>query len=108
MKVIGKAIFLNTPCYVLLTYYSNSRPGLQLYDSQTRELFTTASVDVPYAEIPGDSILIKDCSENRGVLKSLVDSGILYYSGKSLEIHSEELFLCYFSKEVLDEIQQEI
>jgi len=73
-----------------ITTYYNGRTAIQLYDAKDGAPLMTASVNIP--ELPEESIerlckkmgidkkrfvLIKDWSENEGVLMSLEEAGVI-------------------------------
>lgn len=57
-------------------YNNNNRPALRIF-LPTGEPLLTASVNVPEANIPEDHILIKDWSENAGILDELIRHNIV-------------------------------
>ena len=61
---------------VEIVTYSNGRPAIQLSDLEGFP-FMTASVNVPHIHLEEDEVVIKDYSENEGVLRFLVDNNIV-------------------------------
>jgi hypothetical protein len=64
------------------TYRSNNRSALELVDPRTGEPFTTATVNLPGVQLADDEIILKDYSENEGMLRSLVDAGVVQDMGR--------------------------
>ncbi len=59
-----------------LNYTSNGNVALVARDAADGSPIGALSINT-YEELPSDVIAIKDYSENEGVLKSLVDNGVL-------------------------------
>ncbi len=57
--------------------YANGRKAIRLLDSDDGSLVAVATVNVPDVELGDDEVLIKNYSENEGVLDSLVDAGLI-------------------------------
>lgn len=57
--------------------YSNGRTALELIDVEDGEVVMVATVNVPNSMIQKDELIIKDYSENEGVLQSLQNAGIV-------------------------------
>lgn len=56
--------------------YSNGRPALQVLSSNGEPL-CTATVNLPEADVPEGHVLVKNYSENRGVLDALIKAGVV-------------------------------
>lgn len=102
MKLIGTCIFLSTQCDVFLGRYAikaksakRSAPYLGLTDSATGEPMATASVNMPdvYDPAPGE-VIIKDYSENEGILKALQEAGIVGSVLRTLPAGYVEVYVC--------------
>jgi hypothetical protein len=57
--------------------YSNGRKALRLIDQEDGLPVMTATVNVPEAELAEKEIIIKNYSENEGVLEFLQENGIV-------------------------------
>lgn len=57
--------------------YSNGRPALEILDAQDGSPIMVATVNIPEVKLREKEIIIKDYSENEGVLKFLQDHGIV-------------------------------
>ena len=78
-----KVIFRGEECIVDMSrcYRGSEVKAIQLYDGQGFPM-CTASVNVPDEHLAADETAIKDYDENTGVLKALVDGGIVTPTGK--------------------------
>lgn len=82
--------FLGCDCEVVKHKYNNGRTALELViakDDEERDLFkgepmTMATVNIPMANLEADEVVIKDYSENEGVLEALVKAGVVKDTGK--------------------------
>lgn len=64
-------------CNVIFTeYHNNSRVAILLVDSTTGEQVATATLNTD-ADLKNDEVIIKDYSENTGMLQALMDAGII-------------------------------
>jgi hypothetical protein len=61
--------------------YRNNRPALELMDG-SGEPFTTATLNLPLVQLAQDEIILRNHSENEGMLASLVDAGIVQDTGR--------------------------
>lgn len=68
--------FHHTPLELVRRQYANGRVCLQAY-TLDGEPYLTATVNVPDVDLEDGQVVIKDYSENAGVLKALVDAGIV-------------------------------
>lgn len=57
--------------------YSNGRPRLQLLDAKDGYPVMVPTVNVPEARLDTNEVVIKNWSENEGILESLQDLGII-------------------------------
>ena len=65
-------------CNVVKRQYSgNDRTALILTDATDGEYLTTASVNVPDIDLKDDEIVIKNYSENEGILEILTKAGLV-------------------------------
>ena len=69
--------FMEWDCTVMLAHYSNKRIALQLNDAHDGEPVVTATVNIPEIPLKDDEVLIKDYSENEGMLELLIREGIV-------------------------------
>jgi len=65
--------------------YYNERLCITLIDANTGEEYLRATVNIPDVELGKDELIIKDYSENEGILKALVDAGVIEETGKYVQ-----------------------
>lgn len=74
--------FLGEVCNVNTSlHYDNGRPSIKLTIAETGEPMATATINVPYVELKEGETIIKDYSENEGMLKVLEEAGIVKSTG---------------------------
>jgi len=67
-------------CYVQFSKYIDGKGTvIQLYDVNDNELVITATVNLPNIPVPPGHVLIKDYSENAGILEALIEAEIISY-----------------------------
>ena len=84
--------FLNCDCEVVKRKYNNGRTALELIiaqDDVEREFYkgepmATATVNIPMANLEADEVIIKDYSENEGMLETLVKARVVKDTGKTI------------------------
>ncbi len=65
-------------CIVHFEVYSNNgRKAIWLLDKETGEENFYASVNIPDVELRENEVIIKDYSENEGVLNALISAGVV-------------------------------
>lgn len=74
---LEKVRFRNFVCIPKWAHYSNGRKALTLSDAEDGEPVATASVNIPSCWIDHDEIIVKNYSENEGMLKALIDAKIV-------------------------------
>ena len=85
--------FLDIKCDIVKLRYPNSRTALELViaeNDEERELYkgepmATATVNIPQVPLERNEVIIKDYSENEGMLETLVKAGIVEDTGKVVE-----------------------
>ena len=75
--------FREWDCQVEFVNYANGRNGLVLRDARDGEEVAVATVNVPDAQLGPKEVLIKDYSENHGMLAALEKAGIVRSTGPS-------------------------
>ena len=58
-------------------YVDNDRLAIMLYDYETHEMIAKSTVNVPEEELNKDEVVIKNYSENEGMLVALRNAGIV-------------------------------
>jgi hypothetical protein len=85
--------FMNWDCKVIKQQYGNGRVALQLVaavDDPNQDIFegdaiATATVNMPEVALAPDEVIIKDYSENEGILDVLLKAGIVELTGKQVQ-----------------------
>lgn len=73
---MGKVVkFKEWTCEVRQAHYGNGRIALELYNHEGS--IAIATVNCPHVEIPSDCIVVKNYSENEGMLEALQEAGIV-------------------------------
>ncbi|MFL5766079.1 MAG: hypothetical protein ACJ77K_19195 [Bacteroidia bacterium] len=66
-------------CEVELGEYPNGRKAIQLFDKKTGDYVLVASINIPDEELSVEEIIIKDYSENSGIMAVLINAKIISY-----------------------------
>lgn len=74
--------FDRTKVTVQIAKYGNNRNAIQLTEADTGFPYMTCTVNMPHVTLNSFEVLIKDYSENEGVLKFLVDNNIVTDTGR--------------------------
>lgn len=77
--------FAGYECTVQLGNYNNNRSSLTLIDKATGDEVAVASVHIPEVRVASDEVLIKDYSENEGMLNALRDAGVVTHTIREVE-----------------------
>jgi hypothetical protein len=72
-----KIRFRHWLCFVKLLYYNNGRVAIQLIDVEDGSPVAVATVNLPQYDLSEDEVIIKDYSENEGVLAALIKGGVI-------------------------------
>ena len=75
--------FKHWNCNMVFAKYSNGRTAIKLMDPETGEPIAVATVNIPECPLTGNEIIIKDYSENEGMLSALVNAGVIEDTGKT-------------------------
>lgn len=86
MNTIGKVNFGGFDCMVQKSNYLNGKTLLRLLDLNDYFPIATATVNISEVELNENEILIKNHSENEGMLETLEKAGIVKDTGKSVRI----------------------
>ena len=84
--------FLDTDCTVQKRQYSNGRVALSLVDEEGP--VATATVNLPGVPLGKNQVLIKDYSENEGILDALVAAGVVKSTGQMVRSGFVEVPVC--------------
>lgn len=85
--------FQDLDCAVTFAQYSNGRVALLLHDADGDEL-AVATVNVPDVALGANEVLVKDYSENKGMLASLEEAGIVRRTDRTVQSGFVALPVC--------------
>jgi len=74
--------------------YHNGRTAIQLISVKDGMPYMVATTNLTTVDLKEDEVLIKDYSENAGVLKFLVENNIVEHDGKVIHEGWVEFALC--------------
>jgi len=74
-------------------YYENSRRAMELI-TKDGEVICVATINIPEVDVPDGHVLIKNWSENEGVLESLLENGVIEDTGIRIPTGYVEAALC--------------
>ena len=69
--------FKDWNCKLVFRYYGNNRTAIQLLDASDGGPVATATVNIPECPLEEDQVIIKTYSENEGMLRALMDAGVV-------------------------------
>jgi hypothetical protein len=82
-------------CRVVRGSYGHSeRIALSLYDLTDGEPVATASVNLPEIVLGPDEVIIKDYSENEGMLDTLILAGVISLPLRVIQLQYVEVYVC--------------
>lgn len=91
--------FLNYDCKVIFGKYQKNnskidRIAIMLIDKDTKEPIADATSNLPTFPLKPYEVLIKNYSENEGILQALIDGGIIEDTGIAISTGFVKLNLC--------------
>jgi len=98
--------FKNKNYLVGLNNYSNGRIAISLIDKIDYSPFMVCTSNLPEYYIEIDEVIIKNYSENKGILDALEYSGIVKYTGKIVTSGYEALEVCTITNQKILEYQE--
>jgi len=99
--------FLGQECVIQLDRYRNGgRVAMTLLIKETGEEMTVATVNVPEIPLKPDEVLIKDYSENEGLLKILEDARIVRATGTSYQSGYVKIPKCMLSPDIPERFRE--
>jgi hypothetical protein len=93
--------FKNWVCKMQIGCYSNKRVAIALIDAENYEPIATATVNLPEVKLKSDETIVKDYSENEGMLKALTDVGIVTKVVRRVRTGYVECPVCKVNMELL-------
>ena len=80
MKIVR---FKDWTCTVNFGFYKGDRTAIMLTDLEDKQLVAVATVNIPECFLNTDEVLIKNWSENKGVLDVLAKAGVIEDTGRT-------------------------
>jgi hypothetical protein len=77
MKCFTTVKFKRWICFVEMGAYPNDRKAIELINAKNGEPVLVATINVPEISISEDEVIIKNYSENEGILEVLIQSKII-------------------------------
>lgn len=93
---IKKIRFKGIICVVQELKYENGRTSLRLSDAFDYSPVATATVNIPDRESPPNNVFIKSWGVNTGMLKALVDAGIIIDTGATALTGTRRANICTY------------
>ena len=79
-------------------YQNNGRTAITLIDETDGSPITTATINMPNVSLNDDEVIIKDYSENEGILNALLINGVVELTGKSVDTGFVNCEICKLIK----------
>lgn len=86
--------FIGFNCNLQFLQYGNGRTAIQLVDKEDGAPVCVATVNIPEAKLEEGEVIIKDYSENKGILSVLVRAGIIEPSHRTIPTGFVEADVC--------------
>lgn len=102
-RMLGAVRYEHWNCKAVLQRQHNGRPVIVLVDRTDESQIAVATVNVPEISLADDEIVVKDYSENAGMLAALADAGILIDTGKIVPLGHAVGKLCRLANRRLSE-----
>ena len=91
MKI--KTKYLDEPnASIRLAQYTNNRTAIQIFSPNGPEM--TATVNIPDQPLEPDQVLIKNWTENEGILEALIDNNVITDTGLLISTGFVQANLC--------------
>jgi hypothetical protein len=78
--------------------YSNNRVGISLIDSNDGEYVLTATINIPEVPLADDEVIIKNYSENEGILDWLIENEIISSPARFIPVGYTLAPICKINK----------
>ena len=76
------------------TYGHTDRIALPLYDATDGEPVAVATINLPELALAADEVVIKDYSENEGMLATLVAAGVISAPLRTVPLQYVTVYVC--------------
>lgn len=88
--------FRDYKCKVVYSRYANNkRLAIALYDEEDYQPVATCTTNVSDEPLEYNEVIIKNWSENEGILNLLIDNNIIYPSHRTIQLGYVEAYVCY-------------
>ena len=92
--------YKGTDLVVSIGNYQSGRKAIQLVDSFSGEFYTCPTADIQGLDTKFyNEVLVKDYSENQGMLKFLTENNIVTWTGRTVASGYVELYICFLNPE---------
>ena len=91
MKTVS---FIGHSCIINFGYYKGGRTAIMLNDDCDMEPIAIATVNIPECHLEEGEVLIKNWSENKGILDVLAKAGIIEDTGRTYPTGFCEANIC--------------
>jgi hypothetical protein len=81
-------------CKLTLNAYQNGRTAITLYDIDDDMPIATCTINVPEVDLEQNEVIIKNYSENEGILDTLINEGIVEKTGKIVSLGYVNCEIC--------------
>lgn len=72
-------------CFVEMGTYSNGRKAIELIDAKNGEPVLVATINIPEINIGENEVIIKNYTENEGVLDALIKAKVISSPTRTIE-----------------------
>lgn len=86
--------FKKWDCYLWFGQYENGRTAIALKEHVTHEIIAKATVNIDEFQLPPGDVLIKNWSENEGMVDALIDAGIIDHPHATVATGHVDADLC--------------
>lgn len=93
-EILMQVTFSKYKCELEFRKYHNGRVMIQLNDAQDGEPVAAATVNLAESQIEDDEVIIKDWSENEGMLKCLEEAGVVKFTGHRIATGFVKAHVC--------------
>ena len=90
----GRIKFGGIRCIVSKEKYSRGGTALVLNDETDGEVVCVATINIPGAKLAADEVVIKDYSENEGILETLESAGVIARTGRTVKAGFVDVPVC--------------
>lgn len=104
-NALKNVVFRGYNCVVRLRQYPNGRHALELVEQGTGQPVAVASVNLPDAPMTDEEVAIKNWSENEGILKVLIEAGIVSEPVRLMPTGYVYAHICKLNQEIFPSLR---